>query len=534
MNEDLILFLKRNGISEFEKFAASMNYKIDVFEEEIPNEHMAYACYAESAEEVVPLSQIVGCSRENLKFDTSILNNFDNFFDSKSGDMYHKRSLSLLNISVESIVNDLGNSFKKDPIKTISIDGNYYISGNGLHRFMTLKLYYMLELYNGKTKDELDEKYKIIVSNKQIDVFRTYAALIGSLFNPPIQMTPNLTNHDWLETVMERFGKFKDSPQDYEIFISNIIFKFFKNGNSGDKVIEFMKTYFPTMFNDIIERLSVAEQYESLATIVSFIEKKYPEEKNELSIIIENKLPKVNTSDETKIEYKYFDLTQGYNDYGKRKDISKNNQAQMATDLNCFSEGSESLAECLKVLWSLGLQTISCCKGDHLSINYYNKPEINSEAYIAFAPEMDWHSYLSKEILENKDVIITESAIYYYGPNKEAFFKTLTRSFMLGKKSNQSILLSKLQEQASSEMEFNAFLYSLKRIGFSEEQIQELTKSYLEISKLSDAFYASKNADKEEAELLLTNWREARERFESDLQFYINRNNESIRSGLKI
>ena len=77
----------------------------------------------------------------------------------------------MLDYSIEEIMTKLINSYAIEPINTISIDGKYYITTNGLHRFMALKLYYILEMYQGKSIQELDNKHMITVNNKDLNVF---------------------------------------------------------------------------------------------------------------------------------------------------------------------------------------------------------------------------------------------------------------------------------------------------------------------------------------------------------------------------
>ena len=226
--------------------------------------------------------------------------------------------------------------------------------------------------------------------------------------------------------------------------------------------------------------------------------------------------PEINNVDN---EFEYFDLEQQWNEYGTVKDITN-----IESSARNFSEGLQVLEKCLQIIWNQNIVTTSCCKGNHLSINVDNSPEVNCEAYIAFGENQEWKSFLSQKTIENSDVIIGERAIYYYGADAERFFELLSLDFITGKKDNKSFLENKNNE-VTPEMEYKSFIISLKQIGFDEEQISYLSNDYLEIERIKKEFYSRENTDK----IAITQkWHDAKKRYDYDLAFYIERNNQAI------
>lgn len=533
MNEDLMLCLKKNGVVDVKKFKLLMDYGIVAMEKVISSDDLFRCVHGEMVVETVPISKIVGCSKSNLKSDTSFLDNFKNFFDSHAGDTYHSRGLSLLEIPIENVISTLELSFDEEPIKTVSVDDKYFIAGNGLHRFMILRLYYMIELYRGKSSQELDEKYKIKIVNKKIDVFKTFASSIGSLLNPPILFLDEMSKQDWLEEVKNRIIIFQNNPDEYHRFVSNIAYTFFGNGEPGETIICFLNTYFPTIFNEVVKLVCHSSYYECIVDIIECIDKYFPEEKERIMQIINQILPQNNLGIEKEKGYTYFDLSAQWNNFGQIKDVSNEPKSQRDRDLHTFSEGSSSLEKCLKILWKKGLKTIACCKGNHISISCDNNPEISCEAYIAFDSDSDWLKYLPIEIIEDEDVMITQNAIYYYGKNKDTFFETLTCAVLFGEKDNEKSLIKKIGKEPPPEMEYKSFIYSLQAIGFAEEQILELSKLYLEIEKQRNEFYSfSKNG--EISDTLKEKWQSARAQFDSVLISCIKLNNEYLQDDEKL
>lgn len=530
MGKDLERFLKRHGIGDINDFLMKMDFKISCMEKTISPNEMTYAQFNSPKEQIIPISKLLGCSEGNLNFDTSFFKNFKNFFDSEQESTYYTRALKLLNISTENIMDVLRPSFEIEPIESISIGEDYFISNNGLHRFVVLKLYYILELYQGKAIQELDKKYQVSVLNKELDIFKTFTTYLGAAFYPSINFTDKMDKQMWLKNVKSRIEYIRLNQEDYQSFISRLSFMRFMNSDSGESMIKILNDFFPDILRDVIVFLCSYNHYEFIIPIVDCIAKYFPNETDEILGVI-NKYLVINIEEKQEPErYKFFDLQQSWNGYGDRQDILSLDRIQRNNRLARFAEGSEALEKCLRILWTRGLQTVACCKGNHISVTYSDKPEVECEAYIAFDSDSDWIKYLSKEIIENPDVQITESAIYYYGINHDAFFNMLSRDVILGKKDNERFIKEKLNKvltpEAKRELEYKAFLSSLQVIGFDDEQIKYLCDLYLEIDHYMYDFYNSKNLSDMEANR--EKWHKVRQDFDLSLKFYISRNNEII------
>ena len=521
MPNELYKFLKKNGINNVVDFIQKSDFKIDGLQTNISNHELSGAEFSESKQIIIPLSQILGFSESNCRIDKSYFANFSSFFNSEISDGYHNRGIGMLNYSIEEIMTQLSKSFDDEPIKTISIDGKFYISSNGLHRFMALKLYYMLEIYQGKTPEELEQKYIIKVSNRELNVFKTFTQYFGSCLKPPIEYTNNISEIDWLVKVKERVKSFDEN--DYQLLVNNISFVHFINDTSGEVMIKYMCEYFPKITIDVFKNLIMSNKYECTTNIINCIKEHFPNYENELLQIINNSMNDNLQNMNNKNNFEYFDLNQKWDNYGIVRRISNHSK-----DSELFSEGSETLKKCLSIIWQQGIETTSCCKGNHLSINIYNKPEINCEAYISFTNN-NWQKYLSSEIIKDEDVIIWDDAIYYYGRNNEMFFRMLARDFLTGKKNNSTLLNDK-NNTVTKEMEYKSFINALEQIGFDEEEIKYLSDDYLEIEIKQKEFYSPNNINKD---ITVQNWDEAQKKYEEDLIFYINRHNQQLNSPIK-
>jgi len=518
VTKDICAFLKRNNIANINDFIAKSNFKIDGLETNLSSIELSRCVYSDTVRKVIPLSQILGFSKSHCKIDKSFFENFDTFFDSNVSDSYHNRAIGMLKYSPEEIMEQLSISFNSEPIKTISIGDKYYISSNGLHRFMALKLYYMLELYQGKTIEELDNKYVVEIENKEVDLFGTFTSYFGSAFNPPIPYDNSISQKDWLNEVKIRMQSF--NKDDYDLLVSSFSFSHFINDISGEIMIKYLYKFFPSFSLDVFKHLVVTGHVDRTINFMNSIKKYFPNHENEFISIINNYMQFDLENNAVDNEFKYFDLEQQWNECGTVKEITN-----VDSSARIFSEGSQALENCLQIIWNQNIVTTSCCRGNHLSINVDNKPEVNCEAYIAFGNNQEWQSYLSAEIIENSDVVIQDNAIYYYGANAESFFKLLSRDFIIGKKNNKFFLDSK-NNDVTPEKEYKSFIISLHQIGFDEEQISYLSADYLEVEKLMNEFYSSEFIDKE---TIRKKWHEAKQYYESDLIFYIGRNNQSIR-----
>ena len=129
----------------------------------------------------ISIEDIVGHDRRTQG---SLVYDLQNYFD-RDGDGYYKRSVSLLNINSEELMNKLANSFMGDPVHVNEYDENVYgIGSNGLHRFHVIKMHYLTELLRDpQAERELRKKYTFPVKVTSLDFTKTYSSyLINSLY----------------------------------------------------------------------------------------------------------------------------------------------------------------------------------------------------------------------------------------------------------------------------------------------------------------------------------------------------------------
>ena len=173
-----------------------------------------------------------------------------------------------------------------------------------------------------------------------------------------------------------------------------------------------------------------------------------------------------------------------------------------------FAEGSPMLEDCLNIINSLGIETKACCKGQHVTYVRWNGvssekcselvPIIAAPSYILFAPNQEWKAYLTRDLIKDKDVLIGFDGIHYYGRDAQNFFRRLKWAFLTGKKKNQNLLdgYKFYYMYVPEELEIQSYIYSLEKIGFTDEQIEELVE-------LKEKFY-NNDIKKEEKSLLET------------------------------
>lgn len=106
----------------------------------------------------------------------------------RNGTPYQQRSIELLSLTSDDIMERLALSFVKEPIKVQELEDNaYIISTNGLHRFTMLKIHYLIEYEkSNKTEEEivaLNKKYTIPVLSEKLDYVKTYSNLILNYLN---------------------------------------------------------------------------------------------------------------------------------------------------------------------------------------------------------------------------------------------------------------------------------------------------------------------------------------------------------------
>ena len=105
---------------------------------------------------------------------TDVLEIFSQCF-SENNHYFQGRSLGLLEYTSEDIISKLTDSFERDPIVLSKTkDGQYIITENGRHRYSILKMFYLSELSQATTQQEIDvikQKYTIPVKIITEDTF---------------------------------------------------------------------------------------------------------------------------------------------------------------------------------------------------------------------------------------------------------------------------------------------------------------------------------------------------------------------------
>ncbi len=132
----------------------------------------------------VCIADIEGYDYKFMNLDNkNIINNMSFFYDEeKSG--YTTRSISLLDITSEDIIEKLKNSFHNDPICLIEADeGKYIIGTNGLHRYHVIRAHYLKEISQLKNNDlgelnNIKSKYVFETLVSEIDFFKTYTSFL--------------------------------------------------------------------------------------------------------------------------------------------------------------------------------------------------------------------------------------------------------------------------------------------------------------------------------------------------------------------
>lgn len=188
MNETILKFLKNQGIDK-DKLARRDECRV-YSDEDINWIISKYRVYKSShTPQKISIADIKGYDYSTRMLSSfSLFENMGDFFN-ENGSGYERRSLSMLDIPTEQIVNELTYSFSREPICLSEADkGKYTISDNGLHRYHVLKAHYLKELSSIDTSDQeqidnLREKYTIDVSVTETDYFKTYANYVLKLIS---------------------------------------------------------------------------------------------------------------------------------------------------------------------------------------------------------------------------------------------------------------------------------------------------------------------------------------------------------------
>jgi len=179
MNNIFKEFIKKNNIK-----ISDIYDDLRIYEESEINRIISnFKIEGKSKITTVSIADIVGYDYSWRGQQNNIFDNFSNFFGNDCE--YQRRSLGMLDYSNDEIIEKLYPSFKKERIRVLELDsGKKVISGNGLHRYCLLRLYYMNELSkvkgNKEKEEELKSKYEIVAELRKVDLLKTYCNFLIS------------------------------------------------------------------------------------------------------------------------------------------------------------------------------------------------------------------------------------------------------------------------------------------------------------------------------------------------------------------
>lgn len=176
MNEVNKKFLEKNGIS-----IEDISSKVDchIYTREEVNPIIAnYGFESKSETDMISIRDIVGYDRTFEGSNSNIFLSMDRFFN-ENGKTYTTRSLGMLEYDKDNILENLKQSFVKEPVSLLETgEGTYTIMYNGMHRFTLLRILYLTEVANANGNrekiEELDRKYTIPADITLIDLDKTY------------------------------------------------------------------------------------------------------------------------------------------------------------------------------------------------------------------------------------------------------------------------------------------------------------------------------------------------------------------------
>ncbi len=202
----------------------------------------------------VCIADIEGYNYAFMNLDNkNIINNMPFFYDEEK-DGYATRSLSLLDITSQDIIDKLEYSFKRDPICLNEADeGKYVIGTNGLHRYHVIKAHYLKELSilnknDTKSIEKLKEKYTFETLVSEVDFYKTYSSFL-------------------LQTIARFQDRNIDVSSDYDMYTGltgNVVFKNYDEGTQ-------------TVLDDEKLGLALKDSLENFLTNKSIPKKKFKE-----------------------------------------------------------------------------------------------------------------------------------------------------------------------------------------------------------------------------------------------------------------
>ena len=261
MNDVLEGLLKRHNINPITFAEAMRDVKIERYED-YDDSLSSFAIYGEGKTETVDISRVRGVFSFMLD-DEYFLDNFMKLFD-PNGDTYHSRANGMLTYDESEVKKKLEYSFRVEPIAVYKIRDEYFIDGNGVHRYMLFKMHHLMDQFrNIKNQD----KYLIPVKVEELDYHKTCANFIGSLL--------------W----DEEFSVGNDYDKEYHFTgKSRVDYRGKRLVLTDDELVEFMRERIKAIqdldeayFNDVIVGIWNKCRWEKTGIFKGFIESYLPE-----------------------------------------------------------------------------------------------------------------------------------------------------------------------------------------------------------------------------------------------------------------
>lgn len=212
--EEVLNFLKRNNVNLEALKEGDLENIHHILRPYNVNRliNMTSPFYEEEQTKNVSIAEILGYDKEYCDA-YYFLESLPTFFNSQ-GSTYQQRSIGLLSLNADEIMEKLEYSFRSEPIKVHELEDNSYcISTNGLHRFTILKVNYLIEYeMSNKTEEEiasLNKKYTFPVKSKKLDYIKTYSNLILNYINNDFDLRTEYDENDRKTGRVELYQKNK-------------------------------------------------------------------------------------------------------------------------------------------------------------------------------------------------------------------------------------------------------------------------------------------------------------------------------------
>ena len=217
--------------------------------------------------------------------------------------------------------------------------------------------------------------------------------------------------------------------------------------------------------------------------------------------------------------------------YGISIQVENISSEKVREAIHEWAEGSDVLEKSLITAYENGLKTTSCCRGYHeieipdlFFINFFdNKPDILTlgrlmcDPYIVFSKDSHIFGYLSNDFITNPNVLLSSNeyndSISFHGEKCYDLMANLIAEIMSGKKKDNADALSKkINDRGTPELHFNSFVFSFKKSGFNEKQIEcfktimvlnAFTRSNPECLKQFDEFCDLHGVDESERKAIM-------------------------------